>query len=89
MTTDFVLYLGRQALTTAFYIMLPILGAGMIVGLLIGIFQAATQINEMTLTFVPKIVIMFLVVFFLMPWILNLMMDFTVEMFNYMVLVTQ
>ncbi len=89
MTTDFVLYLGRQALTTAFYIMLPILGAGMIVGLLIGVFQAATQINEMTLTFVPKIVIMFLVVFFLMPWILNLMMDFTVEMFNYMVLVTQ
>ncbi|MCD6375096.1 MAG: flagellar biosynthesis protein FliQ [Caldisericaceae bacterium] len=89
MTTDFVLYIARQALTTAFYIMLPILGAGMIVGLLIGVFQAATQINEMTLTFVPKIVIMFLVVFLLMPWILNLMMDFTVEMFNYMVLVTQ
>ena len=89
MTTDFVLYIGRQALTTAFYIMLPILGAGMIVGLLIGIFQAATQINEMTLTFVPKIIIMFLVVFFLMPWILNLMMDFTIEMFNYMILVTQ
>ena len=89
MTTDFVLYIGRQALTTAFYIMLPILGAGMIVGLLIGIFQAATQINEMTLTFVPKIIIMFLVVFLLMPWILNLMMDFTIEMFNYMILVTQ
>ncbi len=89
MTTDFVLYISRQALTTAFYILLPVLGVGMLVGLLIGIFQAATQINEMTLSFVPKIVIMFLVVFLLLPWFLNLMMDFTVEVFNYMVLVTQ
>ncbi len=89
MTTDFVLYISRQALTTVFYILLPILGAGMIVGLLIGIFQAATQINEMTLSFVPKIIIMFLVVFLLMPWFLNLMMDFTIEVFNYIIMVTQ
>ncbi len=89
MTTDFVLYIGRQALTTAFFILLPILGTGLIIGLLIGIFQAATQINEMTLTFVPKIVLMFVVAFLLMPWFLNLMMDFTVEIFNYIVLVAQ
>ncbi len=89
MTTDFVLYIGRQALTTAFFILLPILGTGLIIGLLIGIFQAATQINEMTLTFVPKIVLMFVVAFLLMPWFLNLMMDFTVEIFNYIILVAQ
>ncbi len=87
MTTDFVIYISQQAFTTAFYILLPILGAGMIIGLLIGIFQAATQINEMTLTFVPKIVLMFLVIFLLLPWFLNLMMDFTVEIFHYIITV--
>ena len=59
MTTDFVVYIGREALMTSFYILLPILGTGLIVGLLIGIFQATTQINEMTLTFVPKIILVF------------------------------
>ncbi|NOX89243.1 MAG: flagellar biosynthesis protein FliQ [Calditrichaeota bacterium] len=89
MSTDFVIYIGRQALTTAFLILLPVLGTGLVIGLLIGIFQAATQINEMTLTFVPKIILMFLVIFLLMPWFLNLMMDFMVEIFNYVALVTQ
>ena len=87
MTIEFVLYISRQALTTAFYILLPILGVGMILGLAIGIFQAATQINEMTLTFVPKIIIMFLVIFLLLPWFLNLMMDFTREIFHYIIMV--
>ncbi|APF18235.1 flagellar biosynthesis protein FliQ [Caldithrix abyssi] len=89
MTTDFVLYISRQALTTAFYILLPVLGVGMLIGLVVGVFQAATQINEMTLAFVPKIIVMFLVIFLLLPWFLNLLMDFTVEIFNYMVLVSQ
>ncbi len=87
MTTEFVLYISRQALTTAFYILLPILGVGMIIGLVIGVFQAATQINEMTLTFVPKIVLMFLTIFLLLPWFLNLMMDFTTEIFKYIIMV--
>ncbi len=88
MTTDFVIFISREALTTTMYILLPILGTGLIVGLLIGIFQATTQINEMTLTFVPKIVLVFLVIFLLMPWFLDLMMGFTHEIFNHIVTVT-
>ncbi len=87
MTTDFVIYIGREALTTAFYILLPVLGTGLIVGLLIGVFQATTQINEMTLTFVPKIILVFLVIFLLLPWFLELMMGFMLEIFNQIVLV--
>ena len=87
MTTDFVLYIGREALMTAFYILLPVLGTGLIVGVFIGIFQATTQINEMTLTFVPKIILVFLVIFLLMPWFLELMMGFMHEIFNQIILV--
>ncbi len=83
MTTDFVVYISREALVTALYILLPVLGAGLVIGLLIGIFQATTQINEMTLTFVPKILVVFLVIFLLMPWFLDLMMGFTTEIFNF------
>lgn len=82
MTTDFVIYICREALMTTLYILMPILGTGMAVGLMIGIFQATTQINEMTLTFVPKIILVFLVIFLLMPWFLDLMMGFTTEIFN-------
>ena len=87
MTTDFVIFISREALLTTMYILLPILGTGLVVGLLIGIFQATTQINEMTLTFVPKIVLVFLVIFLLMPWFLDLMMGFTHEIFNHIITV--
>jgi len=83
MTTDFVVYISREALTTSLLILLPILGTGLVVGLMIGIFQATTQINEMTLTFVPKIILVFLIIFLLMPWFLDLMMAFTIEIFNH------
>jgi len=89
MTTDFVLYIAREALITAFYILLPVLGAGLVIGLLVGIFQATTQINEMTLTFVPKIIIVFLIIFLLLPWFLQLMMGFTLEVFHQIPLMTQ
>ena len=83
MTSDFVLYISKEALTTVFYILLPILGAGLVVGLIVGVFQATTQIHEMTLTFVPKIIVVFVVIFLLMPWFLDLMMSFTTEIFNH------
>ena len=83
MTTDFVVFISREALVTALYILLPVLGAGLVIGLLIGIFQATTQINEMTLTFVPKIIAVFTVIFLLMPWFLDLMLGFTNEIFNF------
>ena len=63
---------------------LPMLLVGLIVGLLISIFQATTQINEMTLTFVPKILAVIVVIIFTMPWMLNMLMDFTTRIFNLM-----
>jgi len=86
MNVDFVIYIAREAITTCLYILMPILGTGLVIGLIIGIFQATTQINEMTLSFVPKIVSVFLVIFLLMPWFLDLLMAFTQEIFNHVAL---
>ena len=61
---------------------LPMLLAGLIVGLLISIFQATTQINEMTLTFVPKILAVVAVIIFTMPWMLNMITDYARMLFN-------
>lgn len=63
---------------------LPMLLVGLVVGLLISIFQATTQINEMTLTFVPKILAVIVVIIFTMPWMLNMLLDFTARIFNMM-----
>ena len=63
---------------------LPMLLVGLIVSLLISIFQATTQINEMTLTFVPKILAVIVVIIFTMPWMLNMLIDFTARIFNMM-----
>lgn len=59
---------------------LPMLMAGLVVGLLISIFQATTQINEQTLTFVPKILVVIVVVILTMPWMLNMLIDFTTRL---------
>ena len=63
---------------------LPMLLVGLVIGLLISFFQATTQINEMTLTFVPKILAVIVVIIFTMPWILNMLIDFTARIFNMM-----
>ena len=63
---------------------LPMLLVGLVVGLMISIFQATTQINEMTLTFVPKILAVIVVIIFTMPWMLNMLMDFTTRIFDLM-----
>ncbi|EEO25643.1 flagellar biosynthesis protein FliQ [Helicobacter winghamensis] len=63
---------------------LPMLLVGLVVGLMISIFQATTQINEMTLTFVPKILAVIVVIIFTMPWMLNMLIDFTTRIFNMM-----
>ena len=60
----------------------PLLLASLLTGLLVSIFQAATQINEMTLTFIPKLIVMFVVLVLLGPWTLELMVDFMVRLFN-------
>ena len=74
--------LGVETFKLALLISLPMLMAGLISGLLISIFQATTQINEMTLSFVPKIILVVIVIIFLMPWMMSLMIDFTERILN-------
>ena len=74
--------LGRQALMTTLLIALPLLGVGLIVGVLISILQAVTQVQEMTLTFVPKIIAMALAAIILLPWFLARLSEYAVEMFS-------
>ena len=61
---------------------LPMLLAGLIVGLLVSIFQATTQINEMTLSFVPKILVVVAVIIFTMPWMVGMITDYTTMLFS-------
>jgi flagellar biosynthetic protein FliQ len=72
----------RTALLQALIIAVPILGSGLIVGLLVSLFQSVTQIQEQTLTFVPKIIVMILVAVVLLGWISVRLGDFAYEMFT-------
>ncbi len=72
----------RDTLLIALKIAAPILLAGVVVGLIVSIFQAVTSIQEQTLTFVPKIIVMVLVAIVLIPWIVVRLIEFTVEMFT-------
>lgn len=75
--------LGIETFKLALYLGLPTLLTGMFLGLAVSIFQATTQINEMTLSFIPKIIGVIVVMILTMPWMLNLTLDFTEKMFNY------
>jgi flagellar biosynthetic protein FliQ len=74
--------IGRQALIITLVISAPILVAGLVVGVVIGIFQAVTQIHEMTLTFIPKILIMVAVFIAMLPWMTVTLIDYTVGLFD-------
>jgi flagellar biosynthetic protein FliQ len=69
--------LGVETFKLALMMAMPMLMAGLIAGLAISIFQATTQINEMTLSFVPKIILVIIVAIFTMPWMMNMMIEFT------------
>lgn len=73
MTPELVTELGRQALETTLLISAPILGLSLVVGLLVSAFQAMTQLNETTLTFVPKLLTLFGALLLFLPWMLNTM----------------
>ena len=77
------LTLTQNVMILVLMLVTPILIVSMVVGLLISVFQAVTQIQESTLTFVPKIIICILTIIILMPWMLNLFTSRTVEMFDY------
>ena len=82
MSQNDVLYLAKEAMGTTLLVGGPILGAGLLVGLLVSIFQAMTQIQEQTLTFIPKIVAIALILLLLGPWMLNVISSFTINLFN-------
>lgn len=79
MTSEFVIGLGRQALETMLMVSLPVLMISLIVGVIISIFQAVTQIQEATITFVPKIVVTFLSLLFFGSWMIDKISGFTRE----------
>ncbi|MCL2344706.1 MAG: flagellar biosynthesis protein FliQ [Desulfobulbus sp.] len=82
MTPETVMEIGRQAIQTLLVIAAPILLTALAVGLVISVFQAATQINESTLQFVPKLISMFVVLLLLGPWMLQYLVDFIQRLFN-------
>lgn len=77
MNPDTVISLGQEALTITVLVAAPILLSALAVGLIVGMFQAATQVNEMTLSFIPKLLSVVLVLFAAGPWILATMLDYT------------
>lgn len=77
------LTLTQNVMILVLMLVTPVLIVSMVVGLLISVFQAVTQIQESTLTFVPKIIICILTIIILMPWMLNIFTSRTVEMFDY------
>ncbi len=77
-----IIDIARQAILVALQVGAPILLIGLAIGVSIALFQALTQINEMTLVFVPKILSVFLSLFFLMPYMLNILIGFTESLFD-------
>ena len=77
MSPEQVIHVGRQAVETVLLTAAPMLIAAMVIGLLISIFQAATQINEQTMTFIPKIVAVLVTLLIFGPWIIELLVTFT------------
>jgi flagellar biosynthetic protein FliQ len=76
MTVETVTEIGRQAIETAMLVSAPMLGLSLIVGLLVSTFQAMTQINEATLTFVPKILAVFAATLLFLPWMMGVLIAF-------------
>lgn len=82
MTPEFVVDIGRQAIETTLSVAAPMLIVALVVGLVISIFQAATQINEQTMTFIPKIVGVFVTMLIFAPWMLRKTTAFLTMIFN-------
>lgn len=82
MTPDTVMDIGQKALEVTVLLAAPPLLAALVVGLIISMFQAATQINEMTLAFVPKLAVLVAVMIFAGPWMLSVLTDYTQQLFE-------
>ncbi len=81
MTPEMVTAIGRETVEVILLVSAPVLLAGMVVGLVISVFQAVTQIQEMTLSFVPKLIVVFAVLIGLSPWLMEVMITYTSGIF--------
>ncbi|BBO88288.1 flagellar biosynthesis protein FliQ [Desulfosarcina ovata] len=81
MTPEFVTSFFLQAIKTAILLASPMLAVGLITGVLVSMFQAATQINEMTMVFVPKMIGVALALLFFFPWMIKMIVGFTQNLF--------
>ena len=82
MTPETVMTIGRQAIEVTLMLSGPLLLATLVIGLIVSIFQAATQINEATLSFIPKLVAAFLILLLAGPWMLQLLVDYIRRLFE-------
>lgn len=82
MTPDDIVYLGRDAMIVTLLASAPMLVSGLVVGLIISVFQSVTQIQEITLTFVPKIIVVFVSFVLFLPWMIALVLNFVEPLFG-------
>lgn len=82
MTETFIISLGREALYTIILVAAPVLGVSLLVGLLISFFQATTQMQDQTLSFVPKIIAVFAAIAIFAPWMLKVLVFFTQNLYQ-------
>jgi flagellar biosynthetic protein FliQ len=82
MNQEFIIYIGTRMLWTITKVAGPILIGSLIIGLIVAIFQSATQIQEMTLTFIPKIIVAAIILLILGSWMGSQIISFTIELFN-------
>ena len=82
MSPEYVVKLGQETLTLILFIGGPVLIVALVVGLGVSIFQAVTQVHEMTLTFIPKIIAVGLTIVFVLPWMMQRMIDFTTNLLS-------
>ncbi|MFP3391078.1 flagellar biosynthesis protein FliQ [Brevibacillus reuszeri] len=82
MTQELLMQIAQNAVYTILIVAAPALGIALLVGLLVSVFQATTQIQEQTLAFIPKIVAVFITILAVGPWMLRVMLDFTMDIFG-------
>jgi flagellar biosynthesis protein FliQ len=82
MTVDLVREISGEVFKTVLLVSAPVLLVSMVVGLVISLFQAVTQIQEFTLTFVPKVIAVFVTLFLFFPWIARILMTYTTDLFD-------
>jgi flagellar biosynthetic protein FliQ len=82
MNEELILKLGQDAIRTTAMLAAPMLIAALVIGLIISVLQAVTQINEATLTFIPKMIVIFVVILIAGPWMLDLISHYTTDLYE-------